>query len=295
MIKKEYLMAATTIFLWATLPPMSKLLLTDFPSMTLLYYSSVIASLSLIIILIVTGRIQKLKTYSVKDLFCLTGLGFLGEFLYSALYYRGLALISSTDACILNYLWPVAAVIFSCIFLKEKLTLRKAFSILIAFSGMILVTAKGSALTMFSNSDSTGYLVCILAALCYGLFNVLNKIFGKDQWVNMTFYFILTAMLAGISCHASGQLITPDIPQWLGILWLGIFIDAVGIVIWAVALQNSEVSFLVNFAYATPVLVMLLSVIVLKEPFNLYSCAGLLLILISFAFMRHCKPYKNKL
>ena len=281
-MKKEYMMAGITIFLWATLPPMTKLILTDFPSMTLLYYSSVIASVALIIILLVTGRFRIIKSYSARDILCLIGLGFLGEFLYSALYYKGLTLISSTDACILNYLWSVTAVIFSCIFLREKITFSKVSAILIAFEGIVQVTSKGSSLTIFSGSNLTGCAVCILAAFCYGLFNVLNKIFGKDQWINMTFYFGLTAILAGIISHASGQIVIPTIPQWIGILWLGICIDAVGIVIWAIALQSSEVSFLVNFAYATPVLAMILSVILLKEPFNFYSCEGLLLILISF-------------
>lgn len=109
-MKKEHLMAATTIFFWATLPPMTKLLLADFPSMTLLYYSSIIASIALVLFLLLTGRISKLKTYSLRDFMYMTGLGILGEFLYSALYYQGLTLISSTDACILNYLWPMSRV-----------------------------------------------------------------------------------------------------------------------------------------------------------------------------------------
>lgn len=281
-MKKERLMAATTIFLWATLPPMTKLLLADFPSMTLLYYSSIIASVALILFLLLTGRISKLKTYSLRDFIYLTGLGILGEFLYSALYYQGLTLISSTDACILNYLWPIAAVVFSCIFLKEKLTIGKSTAIMLSFFGVILVTSKGTGLSSFSESSITGCILCILAAFCYGLFNVLNKMFGKDQWINMTFYFVLTAFLAGISCHSAGQLVMPSSFQWLGIFWLGLFIDAIGIVIWAIALQNSEVSYLVNFAYATPVLAMILSTIFLKEKINLYSCVGLTLILCSF-------------
>lgn len=279
-------MAVMTIFLWATLPPMSKLLLMDFPSMTLLYYSSVIASAALLVFLLLTGRTQRLRAYSPRDFLCLTGLGFLGEFLYSALYYQGLTLISATDACILNYLWPLAAVIFSCVLLKERLTAGKAVAVLLSFLGVILVTSKGAGLFAFAGESLMGCVLCMLAALCYGLFNVLNKIFGRDQWINMTYYFILTAVLAGAFCHAEGQLVEPSLAQWLGIFWLGLGIDAVGIVIWAIALQTSEVSYLVNFAYATPVLAMLLSIAFLQESINLYSCAGLVLILGSFLLQK---------
>lgn len=282
-MKREHLMAALTIFLWSTLPPITKLILSDFPSMTLLCYSSFIASAALLIFLLITGRLKKIKDYSWRDLLCLIGLGFLGEFLYSALYYQGLVMISSTDACILNYLWPVAAVIFSCIFLKEKLTAGRAVSILLSFTGVIMVTSKGAA---FSGDNLVGCVVCILAAFCYGLFNVLNKMFGKDQWVNMTFYFAVTIIFSGISSHAAGQIMIPDSFQWMGILWVGLCIDAVGIVIWAIAIQNSEISYLVNFAYATPVLAMIFSVIFLKETINFYSCAGLILILGSFSLQK---------
>ncbi|MBQ5674860.1 MAG: DMT family transporter [Lachnospiraceae bacterium] len=139
---------------------MTKLLLADFPSMTLLYYSSIIASIALVLFLLLTGRISKLKTYSLRDYIYMTGLGILGEFLYSALYYQGLTLISSTDACILNYLWPITAVIFSCIFLKGKLTIGKTAAITLSFFGVIFVTSKGTGLSSFSKNSLAGCILC---------------------------------------------------------------------------------------------------------------------------------------
>lgn len=281
-MRKEYLMAAITIFSWATLPPMTKLFLSDFPSMTLLYYSSVIASVMLLLVLLLTGEIKQIKQYSKNDLLPMAGLGFLGNFLYSALYYKALTMISSIDACILNYLWPVFAVIASCIFLKERLTLGRIGAIIVSFIGVIFVTSKGTGFSMFLGNSILGCIYCVIAAVCYGAFNVLNKKFKKNQWINTTFYFILTAIIAGVFCHFSGQIMVPTVRQWIGILWLGLFIDAIGIVIWALALQKSKVSSLVNFAYATPVVSMFLSAILLHERIDIYSCIGLTLILVSF-------------
>ena len=206
----------------------------------------------------------------------------MGEFLYSALYYKGLSILPATDACILNYLWPIISVISSCILLKETLTVRKAIAIILSFIGIILVTSKGSALTVFQSENFAGSMLCILATVCYGLFNVLNKIKGKDQWCNMTIYFTLTAILSGIYCHMTHQLPIPSPEQCFGILCLGIFIDAIGIVIWAIALQGSEVSSIVNLAYVTPIVSMFLSVIFLKEKIDVYSVLGLALILGGF-------------
>ena len=53
----------------------------------------------------------------------MAGLGFIGLFMYSALYYFGIEQLSSQEACILNYLWPIMIVLFACVILKEKLVL----------------------------------------------------------------------------------------------------------------------------------------------------------------------------
>ena len=113
-----------------------------------------------------------------------------------------------------------------------------------------------------------------------------NNSLPAAYYYNMTIYFTLTAILSGIYCHMPHQLPIPSPEQWFGILWLGIFIDAIGIVIWAIALQGSEVSSIVNLAYVTPIVSMFLSVIFLKEKIDVYSVLGLALILGGFFFQK---------
>ena len=56
-----------------------------------------------------------------SDIWQLIGLGFLGNFLYSAFCYASLRLLSSTDACVINYLWPIVATVCAAIILHEKI------------------------------------------------------------------------------------------------------------------------------------------------------------------------------
>ena len=119
-MKKNYIYAFLTIFIWATMASVVKLLLTDIPNMEALSVSSIIAFLFLLAVNVKTGTIKQMKDYSVKDYCAMAGLGFLGLFLYSALYYYGLAQLTSQEACILNYLWPIMIVVFSCIILKIR-------------------------------------------------------------------------------------------------------------------------------------------------------------------------------
>ena len=125
-MKKNYLYAGITVLIWATLATVVKLVLTDIPNFQALSISSAFAFVFLLILNIVNGSIKEMKRYRLRDYLTMAGLGFLGLFLYSALYYYGIGVLGSQEACILNYLWPIMIVIFACIILKEKLTVRKS-------------------------------------------------------------------------------------------------------------------------------------------------------------------------
>ena len=58
----------------------------------------------LLILNIINGSIKEMKRYRLRDYLTMAGLGFLGLFLYSALYYYGIGVLGSQEACILNYL-----------------------------------------------------------------------------------------------------------------------------------------------------------------------------------------------
>ena len=119
-MKKNYLYAFLTVSVWSTTAAISKLLLLDIPTLETLAISGFLAFLFLFIKNIKTGNIKKMKNFSLKDYSIISGLGFLGLFLYSALYYYGLTELSSQKACILNYLWPIMIVVFFLDYFKRK-------------------------------------------------------------------------------------------------------------------------------------------------------------------------------
>ena len=85
-MKKNCIYAFFTIFIWATMASVVKLLLTDIPNMEALSVSSIVAFLFLLIVNIKSGTIKQMSSYLVKDYFAMAGLGFLGLFLYDGLY-----------------------------------------------------------------------------------------------------------------------------------------------------------------------------------------------------------------
>ena len=275
-MKKEYWLAAYTIFCWGTLPAVTKLTLTSISNMQVLFISSAIASGCLFLYLFVSGKIALFHSLTRTDFCQLIGLGFLGNFLYSAFYYASLRTLPSADACIINYLWPIIATICGTVVLHEKIKATQWIAILLSFTGVIIISTGGSHLTA---ANMQGVLLCIAGALCYGIFNVLNKKKGLDQLLCTAVYFAVTAI-----CSAPVLIVTGDFSPmsgmtWAGILWLSLLIDAMATFTWGRALQLSKVGLLSNLAYLTPVVAMVISCIALKESIRIYAIAGMLFVL----------------
>lgn len=277
-MKKNYIYAFATVFIWATMAAVVKMLLCDIPSLEALCISSVFAFLFLLLINTKNGKIKELKKYSLKDYGIISGLGFLGLFLYSALYYYGLSQLTSQEACILNYLWPIMLVLFSCIILKEKLTVMKAIAMFCSFLGIVILSTGniGSA----NGNTPLGIASCIIAAACYGLFSVLNKKADYDQSISMMVIWFVTAV-----CSAVLGLFTEDwMPitgtQWIGVLWLGIVVNAVAYLLWALALKGAEnTAKIANLAYLIPFLSLIVSAVLLNEKIQLRAFIALVFII----------------
>ena len=279
-MKKAYLMAAVTVFFWGTSAPVCKVLLNDLTNMEVLFFASVFASLSLLAVILVKGQQKELTQYTPKGFAYLCMLGFTGYFLYSAFYYQGVNFLDAQIACIVNYLWPILTVCFACIILKEKFSGAKFAALLLSFVGIIVVMLHPG--QTFEGGQMKGYLYCIAAAALYGLFCNLNKKQGGNQLVNMFYYHTLSAVCSLVGILVKGGLPQVSGGQVVGFLWLGVFVNAIGYLLWALALQDSSAAAISNFAYGTPAIAMILSCIFLGEPMYITSVIGLALILIGF-------------
>ncbi|MBQ7131061.1 MAG: DMT family transporter [Oscillospiraceae bacterium] len=277
-MKKNYIYAVVTVLIWSTMAATVKKMLYDIPNLEALSISSIFAFLFLLIINLINGAVKEMRKYSVKDYGVMSGLGFIGLFLYSALYYYGLAKLTSQEACILNYLWPIMLVIFSCIILKEKLTFTKGIAMLCSFVGIIILS---SGKASFSTGNTTfGIISCIIAAACYGLFSVLNKKKDYNQNISMMVIWLVVAVCAMISGLLTENWVPIKGVQWLGILWIGIATDAVAYLLWALALKGVEnTAKIANFAYLTPFLSLVVSAVFLKEKVQLRALIALLFII----------------
>ena len=276
-MKKHTLYALVTVCIWSTLAAVVKLQLAQVPNLQALAVSSYIAAVFLLLLNLKSGKWKQMRQHSLRDYAAMSGLGFLGLFVYSALYYYGLGKLSSQEACILNYLWPIMLVLFSCIVLKEKMTLLKAVAMLCSFLGIVILSAGG--LGSGGSSTLAGMAACIVAAACYGLFSVLNKKRAYEQGISMMVFWLVTAVCSTMLGLLTEHWVALNAGQWLGMLWMGVVVNAVAYLLWALALEGAEnTAKIANMAFLTPFLSLVVSALLLKEKITLRAVTALVFI-----------------
>lgn len=275
---RVYFYAISAVVIWSTTAALVKSLLTAIPTFEALFLSTFAASLFLLGVQLVRDGGRIFRTYDVRGYMSMAGLGFLGLFLYSGLYYYGLSQLTSQEACLLNYLWPMMIVLFAALLLGERITLRTAAALLLSFSGVVVLTLGGEGSA--EGNGLLGTVACLLAALCYGLFCVLNKRRNIDQTVMMIMAWGVTAVCSLPVTLLMEEWVTLSWTQWLGLLWLGVFIDAVGYLWWAMALQEArDAATVANLAYAVPLLSLVVSAAALGEEMSGAAVGALVLIM----------------
>jgi drug/metabolite transporter (DMT)-like permease len=279
-MKREYLYALLAVLAWGTLAPVSKLMIGEMGEVEMLFTVSLIATVSLLAVCLVKGRIKTILSYGFKSYAVMSLLGVLGIFIYNAAYLYGIAHLSAQEACIINYLWPIMTVIFSCFILKESFTPRTLAAICISFFGIVVIVTQGK-LSSIGIGDMRGVAACITAAVAYGCFSALNKKYGYDQLVAMTVYYGVCTICTGAwLCFLQPTNIgcTPIIIG--GLLWLGIAVNAFAYLLWAIALKCGETAKISNLAYITPFMSIIFSRLILGEKINIFALLGLVFIIV---------------
>ncbi|HCC03680.1 MAG TPA: EamA/RhaT family transporter [Clostridiales bacterium] len=278
-MKKEYIYAIISVILWSTTATVTKLLLGNLDSMQILLLGSLFAIILLFIVNCIKGNLKEIKNYKLKDYFKIFIIGILGTFLYNLFLYLGINTMQASQAFIINYLWPIMTVIFACLILKEKITYRKIIAIIISFVGVIIVSSNGNLLNIEKNSI-IGTIYCILAAISYGLFSVLNKKQNYNKFTSMMLFYLSSFCISLIYCLCAKKTFIPETNQLLGLLWIGIFTSAIAFTSWALALENGDTARISNIAYITPFISLVWTSVILREKLSIYSIIGLIIIIL---------------
>lgn len=247
-----------------------------------------IRSLSMFALMLIYVLIhnRKLIRVSAKE-FILIALGGLSFFGTASCYYYAMVKTSVSTAVVLMYTAPVFVMIYSVLFLGERLTKRKFVSVLGMLIGCMLV----SGIIGGFRFDLVGIAFGFLSGLCYSAYNIFTKIQVKKgiSPITANLYGFFCATLAGcavaeisaIPMHMESSVIYT---LSMAIL-MGIVTSVLPYLCYFTALKSIPAGTASSLAILEPMAATVFSVAFLGESLSFATGAGFVLILGSVVLL----------
>ena len=278
-----HLAALLTIFIWGTTFISTKILLTDFKPIEILFFRFLIGLF--ILILIYPKRLRK-TTKKQELTFALTGL--CGVTLYYLLENIALTYSMASNIGVIISIAPFFTAILSHFILKEE-TLNQNFIIgfMAAMVGIMLISFNGSSNFKL---NPLGDILALLAALVWAVYSILTKRisdygYSTIQVTRRTFMYGVTFMFL--------TLIPLGFKLDLGRFSNPLGASALCFVTWNMAVKILGAVKTSIYIYIVPVVTVVTSIIVLHEQITLMAFIGTVLTLIGLFLSQKREVQKN--
>jgi drug/metabolite transporter (DMT)-like permease len=275
------LFALMSISFWGVSFVSTKAVLEKLDPYSLLVIRFGIGALFLLLLLVV----QRHRLHiSIKYVPHLMVLGILGVFVHQVLQATALLTINASAAGWLISISPIFTVILSLLFLHEKMNFTKAVGMVLAITGVLIVTSTRSGQSI-QFAMNIGFLLMILSTLNWAIYSVLLKSLKIPYPpLVVTFYMCVTGLILTtpfiIRNRGWENLTLLDHSEWAHLLFLGIFVSGIAYWYWGKALEVLEASKVSMFLYLEPIATLVAAVLLLHEKVLLISVIGGIIIII---------------
>lgn len=277
---KAHIFALITIFIWGSTFISTKLLLTDFTAVEILFYRFIIGYLVLIFIYPQTYRPQNLR----QELY-LAAAGLTGITLYYLLENIALVYTYASNVGTIVSIAPLFTAIFAYYFLKNE---RPSGFFYIGFAlavyGVIIISFQGTTITINPKGD----ILCIIAAVSWGAYSIFCKKISNIGEINATL-MTKRIFLYGILFMLPIALFDNWNWRWqhfadplnlLNLLYLGVGASAICFTTWNWAIAELGAVKTSVYLYLTPIITVIASALVLNEPITKALIIGISMILV---------------
>lgn len=273
------LLLVLVVFIWGTNFIVMKAAFREFPPLAFNAVRMTVAALVLGMIWLSRERSNRMP---IRDWLQLLGVGVLGNALYQILFAVGLDLTTSAISSLLIGTIPVWTALLAMALGWEKISKKTWLGILIAFTGVILVTL-GSPLVRGNTSvvkdPIVGNIITLGAAICWASYTVLSKRLLERY---SALHVSAVGLLVGVPWlwpFAIADLISLDWralpPSVYGsILYTSCLSIALAYLIWSYSIQQLGATRTAIFNNIVPVVTFALAFLVLREPVTWLQVLG---------------------
>lgn len=204
-------------------------------------------------------------------------------FFYQVLFLLGIDLTSAGNTALIMAAVPMWIAVLSFLFLKERLSGAAWLGLLIAVSGVLVVTLNGAQIDSTKGSV-LGNLLVSAAALAWAVGSVMSKPLMRNiSAVALTFYSFLFTLplhfLMMIGNLDELNKLTTDWKLLAALCYSGIFSTGLANAMWNVGIKQVGPSHAAGFQNLVPLVALGASWMLIGEvPFLLQICGGVLII-----------------
>ncbi len=211
---------------------------------------------------------------------------FTGVFLFSIFLLYGLKFTNAAEAGIITSITPAVVGIISFLFLKEYLSTYKVLGIGFAVGGVILINVLGATLdTAHGSLPLLGNTLVFGAVVGEALFTIFrktasNKVSSLRMATVVSVIGLLLFLPLAVFEAAAFDFSAVSWAEWFPILYYAIVVTVIGFILWFQGVQKVPASTAAVFTSIMPVSAVLLSYLILQEPFAWSHIWGGLCVLI---------------
>lgn len=293
---KAYILTVIAVTLWGTAASAFKIALQYVTPFILLFYSALVSTAALFLILLLQGKLGSLRRIQRRSWVMAALLGFINPFSYYIVLFKAYSLLPGQIAMSLNYGWPFALTLLSVPLLKQKLSRAQIMAIGVSFIGAVIIATKGQFFS-FGDASTLGVALALSSTLLWAVFWLLNARDGLDPvfklFLGFTFGLAYTVLISPVF----GGLELPPLAAVIPLVYIGLFEMGITFVLWLTALQlSTSAARIGNLVYISPFLSLLFLNLVVGEEIHITTFLGLVLIVGSIIYQetRKKKPVLPK-
>ena len=291
---KSFLFTISAVLLWSTAATAFKITLQGMNNLQLLFYSCIISSIVLFILILINSPKELKLTFNKINIKRNILLGITNPFLFYLVLFKAYYLLPAQEAMPLNYTWPITITLFSVLFLGSKVNFKIILGMLLAFAGVIIISTRGD-LFGLKFHNLLGVILAVGSSFVWAAYWTLNLKDKRSGLSKLFSAFFYGTIFITIYVLIFDSLLLTNYNYLFGAVYIGLFEMSITFFLWLKGLTlSTNKAKTATLVFLSPFFSMLLIAVILNEKILLSSVLGLILIVSGIVF-QHISYNKGKI
>ncbi len=243
-----------------------KLALSLEPPFVVLFFRILFAFVTSIIFILPYS--SSLRKINFLDTFIL---GFFNIFLFMSLWFAGEQTEPASISSILVYTYPIISILFSILFLNEKINRSRLLGLLFGFAGIVIIAANN-----IRTGEIIGFLLLLFSSISWSIGTTYFKKRLNDynvHTVNFLQYAMSLPLVALLLIFEKVRTINLEFLVFT--FYMGFFGTSIAYLIYLYLIGKHGITKVNPFLFLVPALGTAFSIFINKEAISLYTIFGL--------------------